>query len=95
MENFWSLFKRSLKGTYVAVEPFHLQAYADEQAYRYNNRKVTDAERFTGALSRVGGKRIMFRELIGDERDSLGGWAFERGAVSAERTPNPDEVLWD
>src|SRR5690606_10977938 len=46
MENFWSLFKRSLKGTYVAVEPFHLQAYADEQCYRYNNRKHSDSERF-------------------------------------------------
>ena len=40
LENFWSLFKRALKGTYVAVEPFHLQAYADEQCFRFNNRKV-------------------------------------------------------
>jgi transposase-like protein len=44
MENFWSLFKRALKGTYVSVEPFHLQAYADEQAFRYNERKTTDAD---------------------------------------------------
>ena len=40
IENFWSLLKRSLNGTYVAVEPFHLEAYADEQAFRYNNRKL-------------------------------------------------------
>lgn len=47
MENFWSLLKRGLHGTYVSVEPFHLFRYIDEQAYRYNNRKLTDAERFS------------------------------------------------
>lgn len=46
LENVWSLMKRSLKGTYVSVEPFHLRAYADEQSFRFNNRKMTDAERF-------------------------------------------------
>ena len=45
-ENFWSLLKRSLKGTYVAVEPFHLFRYIDEQAFRYNNRNMNDIERF-------------------------------------------------
>src|SRR5437899_528676 len=45
LENIWSLFKRALKGTYVSVEPFHLQAYADEQAFRYNNRKCDDIDR--------------------------------------------------
>jgi transposase-like protein len=93
MENFWSLFKRSLKGTYVAVEPFHLQAYADEQCYRYNNRKYSDSERFMKALERLGGRRLTFRELIGDERDSLGGWGNGRGAESAA---NPSRLpLWD
>ena len=53
MENFWTLFKRSLKGTYVSVEPYHLQAYADEQCFRFNNRKVSDADRFVGALRRL------------------------------------------
>ena len=65
MENFWSLMKRSLKGTYVSVEPFHLQAYADEQAFRFNNRKMTDAERFDAAVKGIVGKRITFDELTG------------------------------
>src|SRR5882762_9882288 len=50
LENFWSLLKRSLGGTYVSIEPFHLFRYLDEQAYRYNNRKMTDAERFDIAV---------------------------------------------
>jgi transposase-like protein len=71
IENFWSLLKRSLGGTYVAVEPFHLFRYVDEQAYRFNNRKhddgkkITDAERFTKALSLVAGKRLTFAEVTG------------------------------
>jgi transposase-like protein len=65
MENFWSLFKRALKGTYVSVEPFHLQAYADEQCYRFNNRKMTDGERFDSAVKCIVGKRITFDELTG------------------------------
>ena len=69
MENFWSLMKRSLKGTYVSVEPFHLQAYADEQAFRFNNRTMTDAERFDAAVKGIVGKRITFNELIGKEAD--------------------------
>ena len=52
IENFWSLLKRTLRGTYVAVEPFHLDAYVDEQVFRFTNRAtkdnpVTDADRFT------------------------------------------------
>lgn len=69
MENFWSLFKRMLKGTYVSVEPYHLQAYADEQCFRFNNRKLTDAERFTIAVSQIVGRRITFNELIGKTVD--------------------------
>src|SRR5580692_6606982 len=69
MENFWSLMKRALKGTYVSVEPFHLQAYADEQAFRFNNRKMTDAERFDVAVKGIVGKRITFDELIGKQSD--------------------------
>ena len=41
LENFWSLLKRGIKGTYVSVEPFHLFRYLDEQAFRYNMRKDT------------------------------------------------------
>jgi ISXO2-like transposase domain len=65
LENFWSLLKRGINGTYVSVEPFHLFRYLDEQAYRYNNRKMTDAERFDAAVKGIVGKRIMFDELTG------------------------------
>jgi transposase-like protein len=66
IENFWSLLKRSLNGTYVAVEPFHLDRYADEQAFRFNNRKgKNDADRFKLALSQVTGKRLTYAELTG------------------------------
>jgi transposase-like protein len=70
LENFWSLLKRGLKGTYVAVEPFHLSRYVDEQVFRYNNRgtkegKVSDSERFNLALSQIAGKRLTFAEVTG------------------------------
>jgi transposase-like protein len=71
IENFWSLLKRGLNGTYVAVEPFHLFRYLDEQAFRYNYRKdergnkLNDGQRFSIALSQIVGKRITYKELIG------------------------------
>ena len=65
MENFWSLVKRTIRGTYIAVEPFHLEAYIDEQAWRFNNRKMTDGERFTLALPGVVGKKLTYAELTG------------------------------
>jgi transposase-like protein len=70
MENFWSLLKRGLRGTYIAVEPFHLERYIDEQIFRYNNRAtkdnpLDDSDRFLLALSQVAGKRITFKELTG------------------------------
>src|ERR1017187_2724008 len=73
MENFWSLLKRGLHGTYVSVEPFHLFRYIDEQAFRYNNRKhsdgetMTDSERFSVAVSQITGQRLTYAELIGKE----------------------------
>src|ERR1700735_4328672 len=64
MENFWSLLKRGLHGTYISVEPFHLFRYIDEQAFRYNNRKdMTDADRFDLAIRQIVGKRITYKEL--------------------------------
>ena len=63
IENFWSLLKRGLKGTYVSVEPFHLGRYVDEQVFRFNARQGSDADRFKAALSRVFGKRLTYREL--------------------------------
>ena len=69
-ENFWSLLKRSLHGTYVSVEPFHLFRYLDEQAYRFNNRRMTDAERFDLAVRGVVGKRLMYDQLTGKISDA-------------------------
>jgi transposase-like protein len=65
MENFWSLLKRALKGTYVSVEPFHLFRYLDEQVYRFNNRKWTDGARFLEACASVFGKRLTYTALTG------------------------------
>ncbi len=65
LENFWSLMKRGINGTYVSVEPFHLFRYLDEQSFRYNNRKLTDGERFSIAVTGVVGKRVTFDELTG------------------------------
>jgi transposase-like protein len=70
IENFWSLLKRSLKGTYVAVEPFHLDRYVTEQVFRFNNRStkdnpLTDADRFALAVSQVAGKRLTYAEVTG------------------------------
>jgi transposase-like protein len=64
IENFWSLLKRTLRGTYVSVEPFHLFRYLDEQAFRFNNRKVADADRFFAVLSLITGKRLEYKNLI-------------------------------
>jgi hypothetical protein len=81
IENFWSLLKRGLNGTYVAVEPFHLFRYLDEQAFRYNHRKdrdgnkLNDGERFSIALSQIVGKRITYKELTGKTEDA-GSQAF-------------------
>jgi len=70
IENFWSLLKRGLKGTYVAVEPFHLDKYVDEQVFRFNNRAtkrnpLNDADRFIIAMSQIVGKRLTYAELTG------------------------------
>jgi transposase-like protein len=72
IENFWSLLKRTLKGTYVAVEPFHLDRYVGEQVFRFNNRAtkdnpLDDADRFMLALSQVAGKRLTWVDLTGKE----------------------------
>lgn len=65
-ENFWSLLKRALKGTYVSVEPFHLFRYLDEQAFRFNNRlEMNDADRFSAVVCGIVGRRLMYKDLIG------------------------------
>ena len=65
IENFWSLLKRAIKGTYVNVEPFHLFRYLDEESFRYNTRKGGDADRFRRVASAIVGKRLTYRTLIG------------------------------
>lgn len=70
LENFWSLLKRGLRGTYIAVEPFHLDCCIDEQVFRYNNRTtkdnpLNDGDRFTLAASHIAGKRLTYAELTG------------------------------
>jgi transposase-like protein len=66
MENFWSLLKRTIKGTYISVEPFHLFRYLDEQAFRFNNRKpMSDGDRFSFLVRKVTGKRLTYAALIG------------------------------
>jgi transposase-like protein len=70
IENFWSLLKRGLNGTYISVEPFHLERYVDEQVFRYNNRKrgdekLDDGDRFRLLLSQIAGKRLTFAEVTG------------------------------
>jgi len=70
IENFWSLLKRGLRGTYVAVEPFHLDRYVNEQVFRFNNRAtkdnpMNDSDRFMLAVSQIVGKRLTYAELTG------------------------------
>jgi transposase-like protein len=73
LENFWALLKRGLKGTYVAVEPFHLDRYVTEQVFRYNNRStlerpMNDGDRFGLAVSQIVGKRLTYAELTGKDQ---------------------------
>jgi transposase-like protein len=65
IENFWSLLKRSLSGTYIHVNPEHLPRYVDEQAYRFNERTGSDADRFIIAAQGTAGKRLTYRQLTG------------------------------
>lgn len=88
IENYWSLLKRCLRGTYVAVEPFHLERYADEQTFRFNNRAtkdnpLTDADRFALVMSQVGGKRLTYAELTGKDCDAL----HQQAAGTGEEEP--------
>jgi transposase-like protein len=68
-ENFWSLLKRTLHGTYVSVEPYHLFRYLDEQAFRYNNRELTDVQRFVFAMRHIVGASA---DLQATDRESRG-----------------------
>ena len=67
LENFWSLLKRGISGTYVSVEPFHLFRYLDEQGFRFNNRRLDAAGRFSLAISQIVGKRLTWNQLTGKD----------------------------
>jgi transposase-like protein len=75
LENYWSLLKRSISGTYVSVEPYHLFRYLDEQAFRYNNRKdengelLNDFDRFKLALTQIVGKRLTWNQVTGKDQE--------------------------
>lgn len=71
LENFWSLVKRALHGTYVSIEPFHVFRYIDEQAFRFNNRGSNDGQRFVRLLKEIVGKRLTYSELTGADRRQL------------------------
>jgi transposase-like protein len=76
LENFWSLLKRGISGTYISVEPFHLFRYLDEQSFRYNNRAtkdnpLNDADRFMAAMIHITGKRLTYAELTGKEAGAV------------------------
>jgi transposase-like protein len=68
LENFWSLLKRTLKGTYISVDPVHLYRYLDEQVFRFNNRKTDDSARFVMVAASIFGKRLTYEELIGNSQ---------------------------
>jgi transposase-like protein len=74
LENFWALLKRCIRGTHVSVEPFHLAAYVDSEAFRFNYREVKDSDRFALALGGISGKRLTYKALIGqsDSEGALG-----------------------
>jgi hypothetical protein len=68
LENYWSLLKRAIKGTYVSVEPFHLFRYLDEQAFRFNERETDDAGRFDLAIRGIVGKRLTYDVLTANDK---------------------------
>jgi transposase-like protein len=79
LENFWSLFKRCIKGTHISVDPFHLAAYLDSEAFRFNYRDLKDGERFTLAVNGYHGKRLTYKALIGASEGAPGA---DKGAES-------------
>lgn len=88
VENYWSLLKRTIKGTYISVEPFHLFRYLDEQSFRFNYRKDNDQERFERVTRLVAGKRLPYATLIGARSLASNG---ESSVGTEERVEEPEE----
>jgi hypothetical protein len=98
LESFWNLLKRSLKGTYVGVEPFYLFGYLDEQAFRFNNRKAAgDWERCSELVSSVLDKRLTYAELTGKlgENAKLTLSAGFVAVAGSLRVPRRPRAVWD
>ena len=71
LENFWNLFKRCVKGTHVSMEPFHVFRYLDSECFRFNNRELTDGERFATVAGLLAGKRLTYKVLTGNAEGRL------------------------
>ena len=84
LENFWSLFKRCIKGTHVSVEPFHLFRYLDAECFRFSNRKKTDGQRFLKIVEQLSGKRLTCRQLIGEMEGLFAGGSGAASVVLAQ-----------
>jgi transposase-like protein len=82
LENFWSLFKRCIKGTHVSIDPYHLPAYLDAEAFRFNNRKVKDGDRFVMAAQGLHGKRLTYKALIGASEVAAAGQDKDAGSAA-------------
>jgi transposase-like protein len=95
IENFWALLKRTIKGSYVSVEPVHLRRYLDEQVFRFNARGGRDAERFVVVASALADKRLTYQQLIGegDLADlavrQTANCLLGRDGMAARRPPRP------
>ncbi len=74
IENFWSLLKRGIRGTYVSVEPFHMFRYLDEQAFRFNERDTNDGTRFKNVIKHIVNKRLTFDQLTGKQESQTAGF---------------------
>ena len=72
IENFWSLFKRTIYGTHHFVMPWQLDRYLDDATFRFNQRNMSDGSRFALACSQTDGRRLTFKELTGKEDNSHG-----------------------
>ena len=70
IENFWSCFKRGIKGTYISIEPFHTFRYLDEQVFRFNQREGNDSDRFELVMKQITNKRLTYKELTGKAKEA-------------------------
>jgi len=92
IENFWNCLKRTIHGTYICPKPFHLEAYLDEQVWRFNNRKLPDGARLDLALEGIEGKRITYKALTKNKTWRLRPGRAERSPLSRPQGPKPPKA---